>query len=305
MIITGEKTKMKLNEAFEYSPVENHGIFYYLQNIEGIPWGALNIENQLDFYYHLNHSGNKITSPLIDNFIESGVISVTNREEIANIIYALFGSTWERMWQVYVSEYNPINNYDLTEHYEGEEETEHGTTETRTDNLTRTQTNNLTDTRTPDLTTTETHNTETETVNEVDETIAPETTKTTEKSVYGFNSADAEPSEVIAETDGGLTTRNTDTTDTVTNTGTITTDESGTDTTRRTGTVTDANTGTQATAVTGGDTRTNEHTLTRYGNIGVTTTQQMLQSEIALWQWNYFMNVIIPNIDGVLTIELY
>ncbi len=33
-------------------------------------------------------------------------------------------------------------------------------------------------------------------------------------------------------------------------------------------------------------------TLTRRGNIGVTTTQQMAKSEIALWQWNFYYDVM-------------
>lgn len=45
-------------------------------------------------------------------------------------------------------------------------------------------------------------------------------------------------------------------------------------------------------------------TLTRSGNIGVTTSQQMAQSEIDLWQWN-FVESIYKDVDSVLTLSIY
>lgn len=44
--------------------------------------------------------------------------------------------------------------------------------------------------------------------------------------------------------------------------------------------------------------------LTRSGNIGVTTTQQMLESDIELWRWNFFYEVF-NDIDKVFTISTY
>lgn len=55
----------------------------------------------------------------------------------------------------------------------------------------------------------------------------------------------------------------------------------------------------------GSDTHTRNYTLTRSGNIGVTTSQQMLQSERDLWVWNFFFDVVFPSIDRVLTISIY
>ncbi len=47
-----------------------------------------------------------------------------------------------------------------------------------------------------------------------------------------------------------------------------------------------------------------ERTLTRKGNIGVTTSQQMIQSEIDLWKWNFYRSVF-KDIDSVLTLKIY
>ena len=46
-------------------------------------------------------------------------------------------------------------------------------------------------------------------------------------------------------------------------------------------------------------------TLTRSGNIGVTTSQQMIQSERDLWLWNFFQDVVFKDISKVLTLSIY
>ena len=52
---------------------------------------------------------------------------------------------------------------------------------------------------------------------------------------------------------------------------------------------TDADTGTQVQADSGSDTETRNYTMTRSGNIGVTTSQQMLESEMELRsKWNMY-----------------
>lgn len=48
----------------------------------------------------------------------------------------------------------------------------------------------------------------------------------------------------------------------------------------------------------------NERTLTRSGNIGVTTSQQMAQSEIELRKWLYYQSVF-NDIDNILTLSIY
>lgn len=45
-------------------------------------------------------------------------------------------------------------------------------------------------------------------------------------------------------------------------------------------------------------------TITRSGNIGVTTTQAMLKSERELWMWNFF-DQIYKDIDSVLALPIY
>ena len=49
----------------------------------------------------------------------------------------------------------------------------------------------------------------------------------------------------------------------------------------------------------------NERVLTRKGNIGVTTSQQMVESEHALWRWNFFLDVVFPDLDKIFCAMIY
>lgn len=68
---------------------------------------------------------------------------------------------------------------------------------------------------------------------------------------------------------------------------------------------TKGNAGTVADVETGTNTDTRNYRLTRSGNIGVTTSQQMIESERKLWLWNFFDEIVYPDIDRVLTINMY
>ena len=55
---------------------------------------------------------------------------------------------------------------------------------------------------------------------------------------------------------------------------------------------------------TSGSKLTNTTELTRSGNIGVTTSQQMLESELKLRQWN-FIDQIMEDVDSILCLKIY
>ena len=63
--------------------------------------------------------------------------------------------------------------------------------------------------------------------------------------------------------------------------------------------------GEDSNSTTGTDTETRNYELTRSGNIGITTSQQMISSERSLWVWNFFENVVFPDVNRVLTIPIY
>lgn len=245
------------------------GIFSELQSFD-VPWKDDNIEDELDREYFGNVSGDKTVSPLIQKMMTGETLSNTERALIATSIMAICGSNWGKLWATLDFQYNPIENYSMTEEMTDDETViDYGRTHTRTDNLSHGKTGTETDT--PNTT----------------ETQTPNLTNGTESEVYGFNSATAVPT-------GGQT---------ATATGTNTLTRTGTEQT--TFNTTETDTGTQTDVDTGSDTHTRNYTLTRSGNIGVTTSQQMIESERNLWKWNFFRDVVFPDIDRVLTTRIY
>lgn len=111
-------------------------------------------------------------------------------------------------------------------------------------------------------------------------TVSDSGTNSTDTGVFGFNSTEDVPSDTASGTNSNQETRNL----TRTETPNISEVETGTDS----------------------GTESGEHsrTLTRRGNIGVTTSQQLLQSEIELWQWSFF-NQVFEDLDRVLTLQVY
>lgn len=222
---------LRLNKAFSDWATDG-GIFSALANLSEVdlPWDTA--ASDLDLDYHGGWSGYKIVSPLVDSLADedTGELSAAARAKLAAVIWARYGDAWTKICEALATEYAPLENYNMVE-----SGSESGG-----------------ETRRPDL--------ETETTNQSE-------TTTTENGVYGFNSAEAVPSD----------------TSTATLTGGRKTTEKGSDTT----------------------TKNSSHELSRSGNIGVTTSQQMLQSEIDLRRNAIYLDMIYRDIDKILTIPIY
>ena len=281
------------------------GIFAALQDFN-VPWKTPDISQYLDTEYYGNVSGDKFISPLVQKILTNGELSDTDITLLAHTIFALNGVNWDKEWATLTAEYNPIENYSMTEIMENDETViEYGKTHTRTDNLSSVRNPNLTETETPNLTETETPNlTETDTPN-LTETETPNLTTDNDNAIYGFNSAQAVPTGEQSTSTTGTNTKTNTGTDTKTTTGTDTKTTTGTNTKTTTGSDTVANTGTVSDVDSGDDTHTRNYELTRKGNIGVTTSQQMLESERNLWLWNFFRGVVFPDVDRILTLRIY
>lgn len=111
-------------------------------------------------------------------------------------------------------------------------------------------------------------------------TVTDAGTSTTDNGIFGFNSSTANDSDTADTTASNTRTDNLQATND--NTETETRNLANSNTTER----------------------TDERTLTRSGNIGVTTSQQMMQSEIELWQWNFFKSVF-DDIDSICCLDVY
>ena len=66
-----------------------------------------------------------------------------------------------------------------------------------------------------------------------------------------------------------------------------------------------ATTGSDASEDSGKDTTTHTYKFKRTGNIGVTTSQQMLESERNVWRWNYFREIVFPDLDKLFALMVY
>lgn len=316
------------------------GIFSALQNLP-VPWANEDIATSLDIEYHGNHSGDKIISPLVKKLKIGSVLSDVDISMLALSIYSIYGLSWGKLWDTLNLEYNPIENYNMVETYDsdGETETVRDYEDSRTVNNTITETRTETKTGTDTLTDDEEHTktgsdmrtdnlrhgktgTETHT-DDLEETVTPNLTTTSDNKIFGFNSSTAVDSDTntqqatgntikentgdktityaLNETDGGFTTTQYNTTDATT--GTHETEYDTTNETSATRTETALNNGTID--YTDNETKTASHTLTRTGNIGVTTSQQMLESERNIWMWNIFRDVVFRDVDTILTIQTY
>lgn len=255
---------MRLNDVFS-DWATGQGIFSYLQDYD-VPWQKLDVNIQLDLEYHGNISGCKRLSPLACKMSEEA----KGVESMAKTIYVLYNTIWSKQWETLSAEYNPIENYSMTEVMNDDITTiKYGKNSTQTNDLTYKKTG------TDDIKS-----------GGSDVTI-PEVTVNTEHDVFGFNSTDAVPSDTGVQTSGGKNTVTHDNDDT------------------HTYNLNDTNEGTVTHEDSGQDTHEHSYNLTRSGNIGVTTSQQMLESERKLWTWNFYREVVFPDIDKVLTIGIY
>lgn len=94
------------------------GIFSEMENL---PWEDEVSADLLDMDYFGNHSGWKKCSPLVYKlFDDNFTLSDTDREKLAALVTTKFLPNWTALWNTYHFEYNPLDDYDITE--EGDRE---------------------------------------------------------------------------------------------------------------------------------------------------------------------------------------
>ncbi len=268
-----------LRDVFwDENPFSGAGIF---SQISG-EWGLVGSEHQgecppwyqevpadiLNREYFLNHSGGKFCSPLVKYYINKGYVDtngVLNATATAAIARVIV-SKYRNNW-TRLWETN-VAAYSPIHNYDMYEERDLTTTEDETIDTDGT------------LARSGTESTQYGRV----ETVGHGRTNEQMSYKYGINTAtnDPKPSDKVENTEGGTTTTTLSGTDTDTRNLTDTTDE----------TRTKDNDGTE------------HEEIHRYGNIGVTTTQKLLQEERQLWLWNYF-DQIFSDLDKELTLSFH
>ena len=250
-----------------------------------VPWHDSGISTTfLDMGYY-SRSAQKIVTPIvIDISDNSQPLDTEQRTKLAGIVFTLFSRKWERFWNVLNAEYDPISNYDMTE----TEYIEIDVNDTRQNTGTVT---NVTDDVVRE-TGTVTNVTDTDTTQTG--TVSDNGSNSVDNGIYGFNSSTSIDSNT---SDGTVTNTRTDNL-----AGTDDTTETRTDNLTKDRDISDTETRNLSDVLTGN--KDTARTLTRSGNIGVTTSQQMIESELELWQWNFFKSVY-EDIDSICCLDVY
>lgn len=227
---------------------------------------------------------------------------------------------WEELLATTQYVYNPIWNKDgvvketITRDLKTTEDVADTNTTTHADTDTRTRAD--TDTKTLDNTDTRHHaDTDTTTLNHTDEqtrNLAGTNDSTSSHGVYGYNSSTKAPdSEDVIDQDTSDTGTVTDEhTGTITNahTGSIADEHKGSITDAHTGTITDAHTGTITDARTidrdNTDTGTIKTERVEQGNIGLTSTQELIEAQRRVVEFN-IMDVIIKDFINRFCLKIY
>lgn len=244
------------------------GLFEKIETLfpERFPW--LGTDAGLVDLSYIGHSGKKTAGSIIDTLLEAADATQLDSTTLASLAAAIvkrFGANWDARYTALTIEYAPLENYNMTEE--------------ETPDITRERTLDLTDTGgvTADYERTSVTERETD-VSTIQNTNAS-------ANRYGFNSNSPVP---VDDSTGNGTTRTVG--DAQNNKDTVTDTGAGGETLTKTGTDTETETGTR--------------TLTRSGNIGVTTSQQMLEAELNIRSYDFIASVF-RDVDGMITVPIY
>ena len=259
-----------LREAFAW---ETNGIFAAIENAANssgieLPWESGDAET-LDMAYFGNHSGSKFCSPVVKLCLQTTTMvdenGKLNQTATAKLANILLRKYYTNWTALWRTN---ITSYNPIHNYDMNEERDLSTTADNVETTDGTKTKTGTDTLAHGLSQTTAHGRTTQSMDYK----------------YGINTdiSDPKPSDKGTTSEGGNTT----------------TTDSGSDI--RTYNLSDDD----DTTVTQDNEGTEHEEIHRYGNIGVTTTQQMLEAERKLWLWNYF-DQIFEDLDRELALAFH
>lgn len=237
---------MIYNELYPESYTNGIGLLTDLSGLPNIPWREIEDVANIERLYSLRSGFKRVTPAFV----------FPDAEIRAKMIAHLFADKWTRLWHDFKAEYSPLDAYRVDE------------TVTRD----RDDSNNSTDNYGRKI---EESHTDGGTVATNESTVS-----VADSNIYGFNSDSAVPADRTSGNDSGTSTetRNLESTDSTTNSGS--------------------------------DSRISTHTedetttTTRHGNIGYTTPQELLRQDIELWHTPFF-NLVFDDIDTFIMIQVY
>lgn len=264
----------------------------------------------MDIDFIVEYGNRKLVSTFNDIYLKVGVIHgcydfdpihiearnliTVNREfeeKLIDIIDMRFRNKWQRLYQAFESEYNPIDNYSMTEQEKEENGETRETKYTGENGKTRSSRKEFNNDETTDLNTTSTLK-DTETMSNVNN-------NTQENLLYGFNNE--VPSPQSKNVNNGGNTQTNDSSQNNTSTGR----ESYVAQNAEDFSEEENHNFNDKRNETGNQMRKRE--VTRKGNIGVTTTQQMILSEIELRKYDLYGQIYrdVINLIAVPLVSVY
>ena len=236
-------------------------------------------KDKLDLIFLLSE-GERYVNAIVDYYTVDGEISSTAMQSLADLTLAYYKERWDRLIEIYSIEYDPIHNFsdNLQEDITDAEDTETNNTGTQQNSGSRQNTGTQGFSGT-------TNNTGTQVNSGTD-------SGTDNDLIYGLNSTTSVGANDNIRSGSHENTRTDNLSESQSNTRT--------DNLTRT----DSSTRTDNLKETFDKDYTRARTVTRTGNIGNITTQQMLLEEIELWKWNFVWEVI-ADVKDFLTLRLY
>lgn len=105
-----------LNKVIDLIPDMKAGAGFFSAFVEPVWAESFPTPAGLDMFFASTYGG-KWAAPFLEMFVDddTGIIEPDDVNAIASIIYDMRGAEWARLYAVYMAEYNPIENTDVTE----------------------------------------------------------------------------------------------------------------------------------------------------------------------------------------------
>ncbi len=179
-------------------------IFVYMTKA---PWLEMTSGLDMDIAYLGSYSGIKPATSLLDELSDGGV---ARKERIAEILWSLYGHNWTRLWEAFVAEYSPIENYSVEESLSrdlnNDRTIDRNINKSGSVDTTDTESITTKDDGTSSTTTSGTVGEKTSGTGKVTTTGSENTTTSGEETVTGSNTVDVTTTEKTDTTEGETTT---------------------------------------------------------------------------------------------------
>lgn len=257
------------------------GIFSFMKSP---PWESWIVDNiTADKLYFTKH-GMRRPAYCVEQYSELGYLDEKARKFFSELLEFEFKLKWTKLFDTMKFEYNPISNYDMEEIEDsrGENDATHNTQ----NNVT-----NILDSHTDSGYTLKRSG---EDISEIDNSRKLKSNKVDKDGVFGWDSSEVSQKSLTDsdtnddETFHSVTLNKPDLTDSNTAHNQVNSTE---------------NSNSDSDTTTHGE-HDNHRVLSRKGNIGVMTTQDMIEQERRIWLWNYF-DIIFKDVNKVLTLSVY